>query len=149
MSIPYAPEVEAQLAEYRAYLTPENAREAFDTFVNAARNDDRYSFFPHAQGMLRRTVRYMIGSDWSYRFITNRSDLLFYYRQPCGRVSDLLLEDLKRKGLDVGYVPRRAPRRHEINVRIASREEAQIVLNDCFGVGVGMGSGLVLRQSAS
>ena len=128
MTIPATQEVKSKLAEYRAYLASENTREAFDLLVIAARKDESYSFFPHEQGTLSRTVRYMVGSSWSYGFIVNQSDLLFYYRLPSARVSDAVLSSLQQKGLIASH-----NNRGEIKVRIASVRDAKLVLDDCFG----------------
>lgn len=128
MTIPNTQEVESKLAEYRAYISSENAREAFNLLVNEARKDERYSFFPHEQGALKRTIRYLVGSSWSYGFIVNQSDLLFYYRLPSSRVSNEGLSSLQQMGLIASH-----NKQGEIKVRIASVSDARLVLDDCFG----------------
>jgi 5-methylcytosine-specific restriction protein A len=129
MTIPKTPDIESRLDEYKAYISSENTREAFNFLIHAARKDERYSFFPHEQGALNRTIRYLVGSSWCYGFIVNQSDLLFYYRMPSARTSTEVLGSLQQKGLIASH-----NKRGEIRVRIASLGDARLILDDCFGV---------------
>ena len=72
-------------------------------------------------------MRYSINGLWSYGVIVNQTDLLFNYRLPCNRTSDGVLQSLVRVGLNAS---RNA--RGEIEIRVTSVSDAELILKDCF-----------------
>ncbi len=117
----------ALLAEYATFLDSDSARAALLKFIEHARSDTRYKFLPRKQGSLERTVQYMVGHAWAYGFIVNKADLLFYYRKPSDRVSEVALDGLLARGM----MAKRNPA-GEITVRIRSIDDAGAILADCF-----------------
>ena len=128
MSLSTSPEVEAKLADFRAYLNTESSREAFDLLVSIARKDDRYSLEPRGKMGQKKSLEYTIGAKWSYGVIINSSDLLFYYRKPSGRTSDTVLANLIGIGLKANKNPL-----DEICVRITNSRDVNAIIADCFG----------------
>ena len=127
------------VAGYRAYLSTEDSRSALDCFIEAAKIDTVLKFVPKRHGSrIDKTVKFQFNevgrtNQSAYAFIVNKSDLRFYYRSPCGRVSDTLASQLTVAGLEVEW-----PNDHEIAVRIRNAADARIVIEDCFPVPLGV-----------
>ena len=126
------------VAGYRAYLSTEDSRSALDCFIEAAKIDAVLKFVPKRHGAIDKTVNFQFNevgrtNQSAYAFIVNTSDLRFYYRSPCGRVSDTLASQLAVAGLEVEW-----PNDHEIAVRIRNAADARIVIEDCFRVPLGV-----------
>lgn len=133
MSVPDTGQVAAQLSEFRNSLLSEQSKAAFDYLIDAARNDHSYSILPEGKSVIKRSVQYTVGGRYAYAFIVNKSDLLFYFRKPSGRVSDELVQSLVEMGLTAGYVAQGKTPRQEVTVRISNVEEAQKLVAYCFG----------------
>jgi hypothetical protein len=74
---------EAILAEHRAYLREDSAKDAFNTLVAIAIELPGYETSPDWHGEIR-DFRYddTVSGERPFAFIVNRSDLLFYVRRP-------------------------------------------------------------------
>jgi len=112
---------EAILAEHRAYLRNDKAKEAFDALVAAAVEMSAYDTAPGWHGEIR-DFRYnaRASGDGPFAFIVNRNDLLFYVRLP----------GLRRVPGGFGALASQFDTanensRGEWTVRIASKEDAQ------------------------
>ncbi len=119
--------------EYRHHLNSEDARQALDELITRAKIDTAFEFIPTGHGNITRTVKYVRISDgaWAYGFIVNRASILFYYRNPSGRVSDALASEISSNGLETSRSGM-----GEIKVRISGAKDVQFVLDDCFPIDV-------------
>jgi hypothetical protein len=114
----------ASLAEYRAHLRTQQARDAFDVLVNAAEGDPRFLFDPGPHGAIKRTVNYQAGQRVPYSLIVNANDLLFYFRRPSGRASSEMQSMLQAAGLEASFNKQR-----ELRARVRNVSDANTVLS--------------------
>jgi hypothetical protein len=71
------------LAEYRAYLRSEDARQAFDALVSLGERLQRYDCVPHRQGESRLLAfDDAVSGERPFSCAVNQSDLLFLVRRP-------------------------------------------------------------------
>jgi putative restriction endonuclease len=71
------------LAEHRAYLRTEDARQAFDTLVAIGERLRRHDCAPHRQGESRTLVfDDAVSGERPFACVVNQSDLLFVVRKP-------------------------------------------------------------------
>lgn len=133
MTIEYDEPTRRLLSECRNYLHSDEARRAFDHLVKYAESDSQYRFVPRKQGALHRTIRYLFaGRTWSYGFIVNKSDLLFYCRKPSKRSNSDERDRFHGLGLDASM-----NNAGELTVRICSEMDAETVYRECISKAVG------------
>lgn len=121
----------AKLFAFEQHIADNSTLKAYRSLIEGADADLEYLLVPDGGvGKQKRSIKYMFGDVYPYAFIVNRGHLLFYLRQPCGRVSESTLNSLRARGIEAKFTSPNDLQRKEITFKIVSLNEAVAALEE-------------------